>query len=322
MNSDGAATGFGDERDRVGRPRVAHVGHDDRRAVFCENTAVARPTPDPPPVMTHALPSRSFTHFLRSERERRWARVRRCRSVWGPARRDRAAGREGDRAAHDTTHDLGAGDVHSQTGVRALSEPKVLLHSGETDRSRRDDANVSGSRVAAPSTRARLPRRKVDAAECGVLHDESCETGSVGVQRPTPPRRRAGTPGLSRAAGECVGMRSSATSVVPICFHVVPDPAASSKNANRIVVVRRCTFAVLVGNFGLDEHADEVVARFGAAASMMGPRGESRVRRCPSVGDGGPDLERFIDADAEAAGDREQRNWRAEPTFRSARSLR
>ena len=67
--------------------------------------------------------------------------------------------------------------------------------------------------------------------------------------------------------------------------------------------------AVLVGELGLDEHADEVVL------GLLTPGGDDRreVRdQRHRVGEGRSHLERLLDRDAEAARDREHRDRRAE----------
>ena len=97
---------------------------------------------------------------------------------------------------------------------------------------------------------------------------------------------------------------------MPICFQVVPDPAASSRKAKRedLGVGEHVGLAVL-GELGLDEHADEVVVR------VLAPGHEDRVHDLHERVDAlvrrrhdRTDVERVLHRDPEAPADREQRD--------------
>ena len=93
---------------------------------------------------------------------------------------------------------------------------------------------------------------------------------------------------------------------MPICFHVVPDPAAISSMANEqdLGVGEPVVDAVLVGVLGLDQHADEVVrAARSRRAAMIGSRIPNDARRVAHQELA--DDQRLLDVDAEAPGDGE-----------------
>ena len=56
--------------------------------------------------------------------------------------------------------------------------------------------------------------------------------GSVGIHRSDSSMAGRSSSRSSRTAPSTSGRSSSAASVMPICFHVVPDPAARSSIAN------------------------------------------------------------------------------------------
>ena len=105
------------------------------------------------------------------------------------------------------------------------------------DRSGRASSHRAGSRLAAAEAEVHdRARREGDAPQLGVRGDEPAEHG-IGrcppQATPRPPGRSVA--GSFRIAASSSGCCRSAVMVMPICFQVVPDPAASSRKANEMI---------------------------------------------------------------------------------------
>ena len=103
--------------------------------------------------------------------------------------------------------------------------------------------------------------------------------------------------------------------MMPICFQVVPDPGREQQEGERddLRIGQALRDAVLVGDLGLDQHADQVVATLGPARLDDRLDDAEELADPDTVGgDRGADGQRLGDGDAEAPGDGEERDGREE----------